>query len=209
LSSKDFGQIRHHASPIRYLGEKKHERNRFILPPELDRLIEAAKTTRAQYYLPDSIFLGAEHGASKQEVLCLRWQQNDFDYGERGIITLYRTKKKVERTEFLEPRTKEALLTWKAHLEWKREKRGIVTPESDFVFCRIDTPIKEFNKSWTSAREIAGIKDFHFVLLSLLVLNYQYSRPRQIMSCTCRKLTRRLLGSLQKSHICESDFALL
>jgi integrase len=130
LSSKDFGQIKHHASPIRYLGEKKHERKRFILPPELDRLIEAAKTTRAQYYLPASIFLGAEHGASKQEVLCLRWQKNDFDYGERGIITLYRTKKKVERTEFLEPRTKEALLTWKAHLEWKREKRGIVPAKS-------------------------------------------------------------------------------
>jgi integrase len=61
------------------------------------------------------------------------------------------------------PRTKEALFKWKAHLEWKRKKRGIVNPRSDFVFCRIDgIQIKEFKKSWMRAREIAGIKDFHF-----------------------------------------------
>lgn len=151
------------ASPISYLGEKKHERNRFLLPPEIDKLIEAAKKTRAQYYLPAAIFLGAEHGASKQEILGLRWQKLDFGYRERGIITLYRTKNKKERTEFLMPRTKEALLRWKSHLQRKRKKSGIANPKSDFVFCRIDgTPLKAFSNSWRRALEIAGIKDFHF-----------------------------------------------
>jgi integrase len=95
--------------------------------------------------------------------LGLRWHKIDFDYGESGIITLYRTKNKKERTEFLMPRTKDALLKWKANLEWKRKKRGIANPNSDFIFCRIDgTPLKGFRKSWVRALEIAGIENFHF-----------------------------------------------
>jgi integrase len=148
---------------IKLLNEKYHERKKFLLPQELDRVIEASRKTRAKYYLPAIILLGAEHGASKQEILSLTWSDIDFQWSEKGFIHLFRTKNRMERTEFLMPRTKEALLHWKAHLEKKRKKTRIRKVKSDSVFCRIDgTPLREFKSSWQNCLEIAGIKDFHF-----------------------------------------------
>ncbi|MBW1668203.1 MAG: site-specific integrase [Deltaproteobacteria bacterium] len=151
------------ASGIKLLNEKEHERKEFLLPSELDKLIESAKKTRAKHYLPAIIYLGAEHGASKQEILSLRWSKINFEWSEKGLITFYRTKNKRERTEFLMPRTRKALLEWKAHLELKRKKIRIKEVKSNHVFCRFDgTPIKDFKKAWWHALEIAGIEDFHF-----------------------------------------------
>jgi integrase len=148
---------------IPLLSEKAHQRKEFLKPEKLNKLIQATQQTRAKHYLPAIIFLGAEHGASKQEILDLRWPKIDFDWDEKGIITLFRTKNKKERTEFLMPRTKQALLNWKTHLEKKRKKQGVNKLKSDYVFCRIDgTQFKEFRKSWWKALEIAGIKNFHF-----------------------------------------------
>jgi len=50
---------------LNYLNEQEHERNGFLEPDDLDRLVDASQKTRAKYYLPTLIFLGAEHGASK------------------------------------------------------------------------------------------------------------------------------------------------
>ncbi len=149
---------------IPYLSEKEHVRNRFLLPLELDRLIEASRKNRAKYYLPAIICLGAEHGASKQEILSLQWKDMDFDYAGKGLIRFFRTKNSRERTEFLMPRAKEALLVWRSHLSLKREKGKIGTIKSDYVFCRIKdgTPIKNFNNAWWTSLKEAGIKDFHF-----------------------------------------------
>ena len=72
------------AKLISLLSEKNHERKKFLLPSELDRLIDAAQKTRAKYYLPAIIYLGAEHGASKQEILSVKWFNIDFDYAGRG-----------------------------------------------------------------------------------------------------------------------------
>jgi len=155
--------IENPADEIKLLSEKNYARNEYLFPNILFRLIEASKQTRAKYYLPASIFLGAEHGASKQEILSLEWKKIDFDWDGKGIITFLRTKNKKERTEFLMPRTKEALLEWKAHLEWKRKIAKITRPKSNNVFCRIDgTPLREFKKSWKKALEIAGIDNFHY-----------------------------------------------
>jgi site-specific recombinase XerD len=61
------------------------------------------------------------------------------------------------------PRTRSALLEWKAHLEYKRFRTKVVNVKSDNVFCRIDgTPIKCFNRAWWAALKKAGIKNFHF-----------------------------------------------
>jgi len=148
---------------IKFLSEKEHERKNFLLPDQLNRLIEATQKNRAKHYLPAIIFLGAEHGASKQEILFLEWSDIKFDYDGVGIIKFFRTKNSMERIEFLMPRTKNALLDWKKHLEHKRRRNGIIKIKSDHVFCRIDgTPIKNFNRSWWAARREAGIKDFHF-----------------------------------------------
>ncbi|MFH1985263.1 MAG: hypothetical protein ABIL58_25785 [Pseudomonadota bacterium] len=104
------------ASDIGYLSELKHRRNRFLLPEMLNTLVECSQKTKARHYMPLLIYLGAEHGASRQEALSLRWQDITFDF-EEGLITFFRTKNGVERTEFLMPRTRQALLEWKAHLD--------------------------------------------------------------------------------------------
>ena len=148
---------------VAFLNEKDHERNRFILPNDLDCLIAATQRTRAKFYMPAVILLGAEHGASKQEILSLEWSDIEFGFKDRGLVRFFRTKNKRERTEFLMPRTKKALLEWKAHLEHMRHRRRIVEIGSDSVFCRLDgTAIKCFNKAWWRALDLAGIKNFHF-----------------------------------------------
>ena len=114
-------------------------------------------------YLPAIIYLGAEHGAAKQEILGLKWSKIDFDYNGNGLISLFRTKTKKERTDCLMPRTKQALLDWRDHLIWMRHRRKITEIKSDFVICHLDgSPIKNYNKAWWRSLDIAGIQDFHF-----------------------------------------------
>ena len=75
--------------------------------------------------MPAIIYLGAEHGAAKQEILSLKWSDIDFEFKGRGLIKFYRTKNKRKRTEFLMPRTKQALLDWKDHLEHTRDRINV------------------------------------------------------------------------------------
>ena len=151
------------ARDIKMLSEKNHVRNQFLLPGEIDVLIAATRGVRAKFYLPSIIYLGAEHGAAKQEILSLKWSDINFDFKERGIIQFYRTKNKRQRTEYLMPRTKTALLQWRDHLKWMRHRKNIKNIQSDNVFCRLDgTPIKRFDGAWRRTLELAGIRDFHF-----------------------------------------------
>jgi len=148
---------------IKYLNEEQHKRNNFLIPPKINSLVSASQKTRAKFYMPALIYLGAEHGSSKQEALSLKWDDIDFDFSDTGSIRLFRTKNKNERTECLMPRTRQALLDWKSHLEWKRHRNKIKVKDSFFVFCRLNgTPIKRFDKAWRRICDIAGINDFHF-----------------------------------------------
>ena len=151
---------------IKLLSEKAHIRNKFLLPHELDEVIKATQYNRSKFYLPAIIYLGAEHGAAKQEILSLKWSDINFDFHEGvGLIRFFRTKNTKERTELLMPRTRKALLEWKSHLEWKRHRINLAKEKikTDHVFCRINgTPLKRFDKAWNVAKEKAGIKDFHF-----------------------------------------------
>ena len=93
----------------------------------------------------------------------MKWSKIDFDYNGNGLITLFRTKTKRERTDTLMPRTKQALLDWRDHLKWMRHRTNVINIKTDFVFCHLDgSPIKNFNKAWWRSLEIAGIQDFHF-----------------------------------------------
>ena len=151
------------AARISYLSEKEHERNTFLMPAELDKLIGACQTLRSKYYLPSVIFLGAEHGASKQEILDLLWTDIDFDFEGKGIIHFFRTKNSRERTEYLMPRTKQALSEWREHQRLMRQMKGIVDKGPGHVFCRLDgTPLKGFTTSWRKARQTAGFEKLHF-----------------------------------------------
>jgi len=148
---------------IKYLSESQHERNRFLVPPQITKLVEASKQTRAKHYLPALIFLGAEHGASKQEALSLEWEDIDFWMDGKGTIRFFRTKNKNERTEYLMPRTKKSIIKWRKHLEWMRHRKKIQVKSDRFVFCRLDgTPLKRFDKAWRKTCQIAGIENFHY-----------------------------------------------
>jgi len=151
------------ADEIPRFSEKDHERKAFLLPNQLDQLIESTQSNRAKHYMPAAIYLGAEHAAAKQEILDLNWKDVVFDYGDTGIIKFFRTKNKRTRVESLMPRSREALLSWQAHLERKRKMSRVLEPKSDRVFCRVDgTPIKRFDKAWKACLKEAGITDFHF-----------------------------------------------
>lgn len=145
------------------LDEKEHERKNYLLPDDLSRLVEASRQTKAKFYMPAIICLGAEHGASRQEILDLVWPKVNFDYAGKGIIQLVRTKNQQERTEFLMPRTREMLLAWRDHQSWMRHRKKVDHDDSTYVFCRLNgQPIKRFDKAWRETCRIAGIKDFHF-----------------------------------------------
>lgn len=148
---------------MKFLSEKKHIRNRFLLPHELDRLIRATGKVKAKYYMPAIIYLGAEHGASKQEILSLKWSNVDFEFSGIGLVNFFRTKNQRERTEFLMPRTREALLNWQEHLNFMRHRKKIVEIGSDFIFCHLNgQPLKNFKSAWKKILTTAGIENFHF-----------------------------------------------
>jgi integrase len=113
--------------------------------------------------MPSLIFLGAEHGASKQESLSLKWTDIDFEYRGRGLIDFYRTKNGMRRTVPLMPRTKQALMEWKDHQAWVRSRKKIHSNGSLLVFSKMNgEPIKGFWKSWRKVCEIAQIQDFRY-----------------------------------------------
>lgn len=150
-------------SGIKMLSEKAHERNCFLLPDSLMKLLEACQQVRSRFYLVAIIFLGAEHGASKQEILSLKWTDLDFNHEGKGLIHFFRTKNKRERTEILMPRTREALLSWRSHLNEMRAKRDIHVENDTYVFCRLDgTRLKGFTSGWRKVRKLAGFDDLHF-----------------------------------------------
>jgi len=146
-----------------YLSEKEHMRNEFLTPPQLDRLLEACRSLRAKDALSAIVYLAAEHGASRQEILDLKWSDIDFDFEGKGLIRLFRTKNGRERTEYLMPRTREALLQWREHQEWMRHRKRVEDKGSGFVFSKLDgRRLGGFSRSWRKARDLAGFPDLHF-----------------------------------------------
>lgn len=151
------------ASGIKMLSEKAHERNYFLLPDGLIKLLDSCQQVRSKHYLPAMIMLGAEHGASKQEVLSLKWHDINFNHEGKGLIRFFRTKNKRERTEIIMGRTREALLAWRNHLNEMRVKRNINVKYDTYVFCRLDgTPFKGFTSGWRRVRKLAGFDGLHF-----------------------------------------------
>jgi len=150
-------------SVIPYLSEKEHRRNQFLTPAQLDQLLKACQLLRSKHSLPAIICLGAEHGASKQEVLDLRWQDIDFGFEGIGRIHFFRTKTSRERTEYLMPRTREALLKWREHLQWMRHRKRVQDKGPGFVFSKLDgRRLDGFSGSWRKARRLVGFPKFHF-----------------------------------------------
>jgi site-specific recombinase XerD len=154
---------------VKILDEKKYRRKyRLTLhqthPSRIVQLVEASQQTKAKYYMPALIYLAAEHGASKDELLILKWSNINFDFEGHGWIRFFREKNMMDREVPLMPRSREALLRWKEHQEWIRKRKKIVANDSDLVFCHHDgSPRKSFRSAWRNTRQFAGVeKDFHF-----------------------------------------------
>jgi site-specific recombinase XerD len=151
------------AETVKYLSEKIHERNTFIGPTLIEKLVDASQSTRSKFYMPALIFLGAEHGTAKQEALSLSWDDIDFDFEGKGLIRFFRTKNRHERTEYLMPRSRQALIDWRDHLALMRCRKKITPIRCDQVFSRLNgLPIKRFDKAWRRTCKISGIDDFHY-----------------------------------------------
>jgi integrase len=151
------------ATTIPYLSEKEHRRNQFLTPAQLDKLLKACESLRSKHAFPAIICLGAEHGASKQEILDLKWSDISFDFEGRGRIRFFRTKTGRERTEYLMPRTREALLKWRDHLQWMRHRKRIQDKGPGYVFSKLDgRRLDGFSGSWRKARTSVGFPKLHF-----------------------------------------------
>lgn len=153
-------------SPVKSMGffsERAHERNKFLMPDEVDRLLAATRQSRSRHYLLAALLLAVEHGASKQEVLDLRWSDVNF---EHNMIRFFRTKNGRERTMLMMPRTREALLAWRDHLEMARRRKGVipkVAADEQTVICHLDgTGMGGFKSAWKSVCKAAGVSDYHF-----------------------------------------------
>lgn len=152
------------SASIQKLNEKQHERKIFLKPNELEVLLATAAKEKTRHYMVLAILLAVEHGCSRQEVLDLKWSDIDLDFGDSGTIRFFRTKNSQERLHCIMPRTREALLNRKAHLNEMREKRGIEV-KGDHVVGRLDgTPLTNFNKAWRTIRDACGFNkklNFH------------------------------------------------
>lgn len=147
---------------IRYLSEREHERKSYMRPLKVDELLAAADKGRAKHYLSLAILLAVEHGASKQEILDLKWTNIDLNYGESGIISFHRTKTNVDRVHRIMPRTREALLARQDFLENRRAKRGIKV-QGDHVVGHLDgSRMQDFKSAWKTACRELGLENFHF-----------------------------------------------
>ena len=144
------------SASIQKLNEKQHERKVFLKPDELETLLTIAALGKTRHYMVLAILLAVEHGCSRQEVLDLKWADIDLSFGDSGTIRFFRTKNGQERLHLIMPRTREALLKRKVHLEKMRDKRDIEVKD-DYVIGRLDgTPFTNFNKAWRTIRDACG-----------------------------------------------------
>lgn len=152
---KDF------SGEIRYF--KERTRDRSLTPQELNSLLAASLKLKSGKTMAAAILLAAEHGCSRQEILELREKDIDFNQSSIGTIRFYRRKNKVERMQFLMPRTRKALRELLDHRAFIRHRKNIVHVKSDLVFSRLDgRAVKSFGTAWKAVLAESGISDLHF-----------------------------------------------
>ncbi len=193
------------AQDMNYLSEKKHCRANFLTPKELDNLVERAKESSCQYLL-SAILLGAEHGASLQEILSLKWSDIDFDFEESGCITFFRTKNSRRRTMRLMPRTREALLAWYDKLMSIRESTDVDVVDNA-VCCHVNGKhVTTLKRPWTLVRKEAGLEDFHFHDLrhtfcsSIIMAGGDIKTASEMIGHSSIKMTNRYTHLTQLAH---------
>jgi integrase len=124
-------------------------RVRFLADDERQRLLMACQMSR-NWTLYPLVVLALATGGRKNELRGLRWSEVDLD---AGAVRFVRTKTHLDRTV---PVVGEALAVL----------RGLVTrqrPGVALVFARGDgTAPREMECAWSTARRVAGVRDFRF-----------------------------------------------
>lgn len=151
------------SAKLKKLSEKAHERNKFLFPDQIKKLVACSRKTKAKFYLPALIYLAVEHGTSRLEALDLKWSDINLHYNQ-GILTFHRTKNDKERTQFLMPQSRQSLIAWRDHLAHARSRRKIQPAgDGDYVFCHLNgSRLRDFKHSWDQACKLAGFEDLHF-----------------------------------------------
>lgn len=127
-------------------------RVRWLSQAEAERLIDAARQTRAPW-LADFIVVCLYTGMRKGEVTGLTWDRVDLS---RRLVLLETgtTKSGRRRTVPLHSAAAQAL---EARLAWRNER----CPSSPWVFCNSKgRRVKDMRAGFASALKAAGIKDF-------------------------------------------------
>ena len=150
------------AKNVRYLSEKEHERTNSLSSCALMDLLKIAGLARSKNYMVLAILLAAEHGAAKQEILSLQWDDIDFEFDGLGWIHFFRLKNEVKRLHPLKMhRTRDALLQRRKYLANFRHINE--NQVQGYVICHPDgTPIGDIKTAWGNIREAAGLGDYHF-----------------------------------------------
>lgn len=164
LASKEKAITTDPSASIPKLSEKQHERKVFLTPNEVEILLEQARKQKTRHYMVLAILLAVEHGCARQEILDLKWSQIDLGFQDTGAINFYRTKNKNDRLHSIMPRTREALLERKAHLEKMRKQRGIEVKDEHIVGKLNGCRSTNFNKAWRTIRDACGFNkklNFH------------------------------------------------
>ena len=186
-------------SDIHYLSEKSHERDTWLKPDQLDTLLNVASKARSRHYMVLAILLTAEHGASKQEILGLKWEDVDFELGNAGCIGFYRSKNGMHRMHPLQmERTREALLARRNYLA---KYRKIDVEEVDgFIVGHPDgSPMLDICSAWRTIRKNAGLPKFHFHDLrhtfctNLIFSGRTLKQTQQLIGHKTSKMTERYI----------------
>lgn len=142
----DWGYVSENpVKKVDFLSEKGSIRKRILGEDEEMRFLAAAP-----FHLKHMIIVALHTGMRKSEVLKLKWDNVDFDKRE---ITIVETKDDEDRIVPMNPFLFNLLLTLKS-----RDGKS----EHVFTNPRTGTHYVEIKRAFTSAREKAGIADFHF-----------------------------------------------
>lgn len=136
------------SNPIRIKWQKRPGRIRWLKRDEATALIGAAKTVRQGEHLSDLIVLALNTGMRRGELLGLEWPRVDL---KRGLVYLEPDDQKNGEYSSVP-------LNAAAKAALKRQQDN----DDQWVFVYKELPINDVKKGFATARDKAGIADFHF-----------------------------------------------
>ena len=142
-----------HDNPVRKvkLFKENNTRVRFLEKEEIDKLLANCSDHRSgnlPNYLKPAVVISLNTGLRRGELLNLKWKDIDV---MRGLIYLYNTKNGERREAIMNDIVKKAFISIPKN------------PKSPYIFCDENgEPFYNLRKSFFTALEKSGIKDFHW-----------------------------------------------